>query len=177
MSEDKNALKYRSIISAGSFLRNGNAWPKINGWKNCELQIRNKYIHKLRMRRYSGKYNTIKQNQRVHHKTDVPAYLLLNLNLRLWFKPEYNPVIKEATCQQWSQECYTEASGIDTTTKTNYTYEYDKVIFETDTSDNYIWNVQGINLISRKINGEMFYCMYNAHADITRMVDEKGCCK
>ena len=62
---------------------------------------------------------------------------------------------------------------IDTTPKTNYTYEYDKVIFETD-SENYIWNVQGINLISRQINGEMFYCMYNAHADITRMVDANG---
>ncbi|MDD6083278.1 MAG: dockerin type I domain-containing protein [Oscillospiraceae bacterium] len=47
-------------------------------------------------------------------------------------------------------------------------------MFETDSLDNYIWNVQGINLISRQINGEMFYCMYNAHADITRMVDENG---
>ena len=47
-------------------------------------------------------------------------------------------------------------------------------MFEIDSSDNYIWNVQGINLISRQINGEMFYCMYNAHADITRMVDENG---
>ena len=65
------------------------------------------------------------------------------------------------------------SEGIDTSTKNYYTYEYDKVIFETD-SENYIWNVQGINLISRQINGEMFYCMYNAHADITRMVDENG---
>ncbi len=66
------------------------------------------------------------------------------------------------------------SKGVDITTKTNYTYEYDKVMFEIDSSDNYIWNVQGINLISRQINGEMFYCMYNAHADITRMVDENG---
>ena len=65
------------------------------------------------------------------------------------------------------------SKGIDTSTKNYYTYEYDKVIFETD-SENYIWNVQGINLISRQINGEMFYCMYNAHADITRMVDTNG---
>ena len=75
--------------------------------------------------------------------------------------------------------CQREFSGsciflVDTITKTNYTYEYDKVIFETDSSENYIWNVQGINLISRQINGEMFCCMYNAHADITRMVDENG---
>ncbi len=66
------------------------------------------------------------------------------------------------------------SDGIDTTIKTNYTYEYDIVIFETDSSENYIWNVQGINFISRQINGEMFYCMYNAHADIIRMVDENG---
>lgn len=63
------------------------------------------------------------------------------------------------------------SEGIDTTTKTNYTYEYDKVIFETDSSENYIWNVQGINLISRQVNEEMFYCLYNGHADITRMVE------
>jgi len=64
--------------------------------------------------------------------------------------------------------------GIDISVKTNYTYEYDQVIFETSEPDNYIWNVQGINLISRQINGEMFWCMYNGHADITRLVDENG---
>ena len=64
--------------------------------------------------------------------------------------------------------------GIDTSVKTNYTYEYDQVIFETSEPDNYIWNVNGINLISRQINGEMFWCMYNGHADITRLVDETG---
>ena len=40
--------------------------------------------------------------------------------------------------------------------------------------ENQVWNVYGINLISREINGEMFYCLYNGHADITRMVNEKG---
>jgi len=65
---------------------------------------------------------------------------------------------------------------IDTVDKKYYTYEYDKVIFETSTpnDDNLVWNVYGINLISREINGEMFYCLYNGHADITRMVDENG---
>ena len=65
---------------------------------------------------------------------------------------------------------------IDTEEKTNYTYEYDQVIFETSTKnpENQVWNVYGINLISREVNGEMFYCLYNGHADITRMVNEKG---
>jgi len=65
---------------------------------------------------------------------------------------------------------------IDTVDKNYYTYEYDKVIFETSTKNpaNLVWNVYGINLISRELNGEMFYCLYNGHADITRMVDENG---
>ena len=60
--------------------------------------------------------------------------------------------------------------------KIYYTYEYDKVIFETDSKkpEEYIRNVQGINLISRQIGGEMFYCMYNGHADITAMISENG---
>lgn len=60
--------------------------------------------------------------------------------------------------------------------KKYYTYEYDSVIFETDAQnpENQVWNVNGINLISRQINGEMFYCLYNGHADITGMVDETG---
>gem|GEM_PF-4582401 len=67
-------------------------------------------------------------------------------------------------------------STIDTVDKNYYTYEYDKVIFETSTKnpENLVWNVYGINLVSRELNGEMFYCLYNGHADITRMVDENG---
>ena len=66
--------------------------------------------------------------------------------------------------------------GIDHFVKTYYTYEYDKVVFETNPQEpeNYVWNVHGINLISRQINGGMFCCMYNGHADITVMVDENG---
>ncbi|MBQ5989431.1 MAG: hypothetical protein IJL67_08055 [Oscillospiraceae bacterium] len=73
-----------------------------------------------------------------------------------------------------SKEVKTE--GIDTPSKTNYTYEYDKVVFETDAEnpDNNVWNVHGINLVSKKISGEMFYCMYNGHADITAMISENG---
>ncbi len=69
-----------------------------------------------------------------------------------------------------------ENSSIDTVDKNYYTYEYDQVIFETSTKnpENQVWNVYGINLISREVNGEMFYCLYNGHADITRMVNEKG---
>ena len=50
------------------------------------------------------------------------------------------------------------------------------MVFETDAEnpDNNVWNVHGINLVSKKIGGEMFYCMYNGHADITAMISENG---
>ena len=50
------------------------------------------------------------------------------------------------------------------------------MVFETDAEnpDNSVWNVHGINLVSKKSSGEMFYCMYNGHADITAMISENG---
>jgi len=53
---------------------------------------------------------------------------------------------------------------IDTVDKNYYTYEYDKVIFETSTKnpENLVWNVYGINLISRELNGETGLYYLNA---------------
>lgn len=67
-------------------------------------------------------------------------------------------------------------SGVDTSKKINYTYEYDNVVFETDAvkSENEVWNLYGLNLISRQVKDETLYYMYNGHADVTRLIDENG---
>jgi RHS repeat-associated protein len=56
------------------------------------------------------------------------------------------------------------------------TYEYDKVVFETsyNNTSNYTWNLYGVNLISRTINDSTYYCMFNGHADVTRLIDQQG---
>jgi RHS repeat-associated protein len=61
---------------------------------------------------------------------------------------------------------------------TNYLYEYDKVILETDNANNQLSrNVYGTNLISRTSGSETLYYMYNGHADVTALIDNLGTIK
>jgi RHS repeat-associated protein len=61
---------------------------------------------------------------------------------------------------------------------TNYLYEYDKVILETDNANNQLSrNVYGTNLISRTSGSETLYYMYNGHADVTALIDNLGTVK
>jgi len=54
-------------------------------------------------------------------------------------------------------------------------YEADKVVLETDGEGNQTaWNVYGTNLISRKMEEDTAYYMYNAHGDVTALIDEEG---
>ncbi len=56
-----------------------------------------------------------------------------------------------------------------------YLYEYDKVVLELDQQGNTIGrNVYGINLISREIEGQTAYYMYNGHADVTALINAEG---
>ncbi len=58
---------------------------------------------------------------------------------------------------------------------TNYLYEADKVILETDDSGNQTaQNVYGLNLISRTSNLDKLYYMYNGHADVTALIAANG---
>ncbi len=58
---------------------------------------------------------------------------------------------------------------------TNYLYEYDKVILETDSAGaQTACNVYGINLISRTAGSNNLYYMYNGHADVTALIDNTG---
>ncbi|MEN6312661.1 MAG: S8 family serine peptidase [Clostridiaceae bacterium] len=61
---------------------------------------------------------------------------------------------------------------------TNYLYEYDKVILETDdTGTQTARNVYGINLISMTSGSETLHYMYNGHADVTTLIDNTGAVK
>jgi RHS repeat-associated protein len=61
---------------------------------------------------------------------------------------------------------------------TNYLYEYDKVILETDNANNQLSrNVYGTNLVSRTSGSETLYYMYNGHADVTALIDNLGTIK
>ena len=60
-------------------------------------------------------------------------------------------------------------------TVTNYLYEYDKVVLETDGQGNETaQNVYGTNLLSRKSGNETLYYMYNGHGDVTSLLDNIG---
>ncbi len=56
-----------------------------------------------------------------------------------------------------------------------YLYEADKVILEVDAAGNQAAaNVYGINLISRKIDNDTAYYLYNGHADVVGLINSIG---
>lgn len=58
---------------------------------------------------------------------------------------------------------------------TRYMYEYDKVVLETDGRGRQTArNVQGLNPISRTVDGSTMYYLYNGHADVTALIDGAG---
>ena len=55
---------------------------------------------------------------------------------------------------------------------TRYLYEYDKVVLEVDGSGNQTArNVYGTNLLTRTVDGQNLYYMYNGHADVVALLD------
>lgn len=65
-------------------------------------------------------------------------------------------------------------NGIKTNTITNYLYDADKVILETDKNGIETGrNIYGTTLISRK-DGILAYYMYNGHGDVTSLLDGNG---
>ncbi|HOJ77742.1 MAG TPA: hypothetical protein PLZ08_09545 [Bacillota bacterium] len=56
---------------------------------------------------------------------------------------------------------------------TRYLYEYDKVILETDASGKNATarNIYGTNLLARLVENELYYYLYNGHADVTGLVN------
>ena len=57
---------------------------------------------------------------------------------------------------------------------TNYCYEYSRVIKEQDSEGSMAYNVYGTNLISRELDGEKVYYIYNGHGDVTGLLSESG---
>ncbi|MCX7747309.1 MAG: S8 family serine peptidase [Clostridia bacterium] len=56
---------------------------------------------------------------------------------------------------------------------TRYLYEYDKVVLEVDgTGKQLARNVYGTNLLSRTMDGQTLYYMYNGHGDVTALINE-----
>jgi RHS repeat-associated protein len=53
---------------------------------------------------------------------------------------------------------------------TYYTYVGDKVIKELDSTGGLVYNVYGLSRISRTLNGEKAYYLYNGHGDVTALV-------
>ena len=57
----------------------------------------------------------------------------------------------------------------------NYLYEYDRIILETDGSNTQIaQNVYGTNLINRVVGNDNLYYLYNGHADVTSLQTAAG---
>ncbi|MUT68791.1 RHS repeat domain-containing protein [Paenibacillus sp. NEAU-GSW1] len=62
--------------------------------------------------------------------------------------------------------------------ETNYLYEADKVVLETNSSGKETaFNLYGNNLISRTMGSDNYYYLYNGHADVTALVDGTGIVK
>ena len=58
---------------------------------------------------------------------------------------------------------------------TNYLYEADKVILETDGANNQIAkNIYGLNLLTRTAGNDTMNYMYNGHADVTALLNQEG---
>ena len=57
---------------------------------------------------------------------------------------------------------------------TYYCYEYSQVIKEAGDGDTEAYHVYGHNLISRELDGEKVYYLYNGHGDVTALLTENG---
>jgi len=57
---------------------------------------------------------------------------------------------------------------------TYYCYEYSRVIKELDSEGSVAYNTYGTNLISRDLDSEKVYYLYNGHGDVTGLVDSGG---
>ena len=58
---------------------------------------------------------------------------------------------------------------------TNYLYEADKVILETDGANNQVAkNIYGLNLLTRTAGNDTINYMYNGHADVTALLNQEG---
>ena len=58
---------------------------------------------------------------------------------------------------------------------TNYLYEADKVILETDGENNQTAkNIYGLNLLTRTAGNDTMNYMYNGHADVTALLNQEG---
>ncbi|USB32579.1 S8 family serine peptidase [Paenibacillus sp. YPG26] len=56
-----------------------------------------------------------------------------------------------------------------------YVYESDKVVLETDESGKQTaFNLYGTNLLTRKVGDEKYSYLYNGHADVTALVNDSG---
>lgn len=59
--------------------------------------------------------------------------------------------------------------------ETDYFYEYDQVVFESDgTGNKQARNIYGTNLIARNVDNQILYYLYNGHADVTVLISSTG---
>ncbi|MCL1816795.1 MAG: DUF4329 domain-containing protein, partial [Clostridiales bacterium] len=57
---------------------------------------------------------------------------------------------------------------------TYYCYEYSRIIKELDSEGSEAYNTYGTNLISRELDGEKVYYIYNGHGDVTGLISASG---
>ena len=92
---------------------------------------------------------------------------------------ELNQLVKTVSGSQVTMEEYN-GDGLRTSKTVNgqttrYLYEQDKVVLEEDGSGHETArNVYGTNLLSRTMDGQAMYYMYNGHADVTALLDANG---
>ncbi|MBD3920227.1 S8 family serine peptidase [Paenibacillus sp. PR3] len=91
----------------------------------------------------------------------------------------WNQMIKTTSAGSTSEYAYN-AQGYRTSKKVNgvtslYLYEADKIVLETDGSGKQTaFNLYGTNLLMRTMGTDLYYYLYNGHADVTALVNTAG---
>jgi RHS repeat-associated protein len=106
---------------------------------------------------------------------DLTTYVYDNFNRLAQTKSEKNTATYKYNAQGYRVEKKVNNKC------TKYLYEKDKVVLETDGSNNQTaFQVYGVSLLYRSISqdnnlgAQSYYYLYNAHGDVTELIDSKG---
>ena len=97
-----------------------------------------------------------------------------NYKFDVWNQLVKTTVGKKTATYSYNAEGY-RVSKTENERTTNYLYEADKVVLETDVEGNETArNIYGLNLLTRTAQNDTMNYMYNGHGDVTALVGENG---
>jgi len=140
------------------------------------------YVYDNNGNMLSSAKTTVKSSTGAQAKGTISSVGGAGSNVTLYSYDVWNQLIKTATNGNIANYAYN-GEGLRTqkTIKgavTNYLYEADKVVLETDGTGSQISkNVYGTNLLTRTAGSDTYNYMYNGHADVTALLGTDGTVK